>query len=230
MAARLLEELSKFSNFLNTGFKYNLQVFPDTITAGALLFSLLFQSPPLAALGGSFILLNFLHPVFAGFLSTVVSNTLGPTADPSLCSGSFPGISYDRLFSMSSEKMFGSLNSAAWPSYYTMFMGFLGAWVSALPLLYNAEIAASPKRKAAVTVGIVVLSIVLLIGVVFRYASGCDTLFGILVGLASGAVLGGGIVAFLAWISDRRITNILGFPLLRDSVVDGQPIYVCEKS
>ena len=49
-ANKILEEFYAFVNFARDGFKYNLQVFPDTITAASLLFSLLFQSPPLAAL------------------------------------------------------------------------------------------------------------------------------------------------------------------------------------
>lgn len=228
-ANRILQELNAFTDFASLGFKYNLQVFPDTITSAALLFSLLFQSPPLAALGGSLVLLNFIHPVLAGFLSKVVSDVVGPEIDPSLCSGHFPGISYDRLLRMSSERTFGSLNRAGWPSYYTVFIGFLAGWISVLPFIYNKEIEASPKRKASTTLGLIVLAIVLGLALVFRIMSSCDTLFGALVGIASGGFIGFLMVSFLSWISDRRITNMLGFPLIRGRVVDGKPIYVCEK-
>lgn len=228
-ANKILEEVTAFTDFVSVGFKYNLQVFPDTITSAALLFSLLFQSPPLAALGGSMILLNFIHPLLSDFLTKVVSDTLGPEIDPSLCSGHFPGISYDRLLRMSSERTFGSLSRNGWPSYYTVFIGFLAGWISVLPFIYSKEIEASPKRKAASILGLVVLAIVLLIALIFRISSGCDSLFGSLIGIACGGFIGFLMVSFLSWISDRRITNMLGFPLIRGRVPDGKPIYVCEK-
>jgi hypothetical protein len=228
-ANRILDQLKAFGNFASTGFKYNLQVLPDTITASALLFSLLFQSPPLATLGFGFIILNFLHPLLAEFMTRVVSNTVGPEVDPSLCSGAFPGISYERLLTMSSERTFGSLSRTGWPSYYSMFLGFLSGWVSLLPIVYNKEISASPTRKAASTGGLVVLALVVLLAIVFRTATSCDTWFGILVGIFSGAVVGAFLMIGVAWLSDRRLTNILQFPLIRGRASDGKPIYVCEK-
>jgi hypothetical protein len=227
--ATVADTFKSFLETANTAFRYNLQVFPDTLTAGALLFSLLFQSPPLAALGGSMILLTFLHPLLAQFTARTVSATLGAEVDPGLCSGHFPGVSYDQLLSMSSEKTFGALNRSGWPSYYTVFMGFLGAWVSALPVIYHKEQAASPKRKTASTVGLIVLALVLLMMIVYRIGSGCDTPLGVFVGLAAGALVGGLMVTFLAWISERRLTNLLAYPLLRGRAGDGKPIYVCQK-
>lgn len=228
-ALAITEKFRAFIDFIGTGFKYNVQVLPDTVTAAALLFALLFQSPPLATLGGSFILLNFLHPSLAGFLSQVVSRTLGEPTDPSVCSGYFPGISYERLLSMSSERTFGALNSAAFPSWYSVFLGFFMAWIGALPLIYYKEIAASPKRAAASTSGLVAAALIVGLGISFRLLSGCDTWMGVAVGVGAGAFLGGMLVVALAWLSDRRLTNVLGFPLIRDRAADGKPIYVCER-
>ena len=222
-ANKILEEFYAFVNFARDGFKYNLQVFPDTITAASLLFSLLFQSPPLAALSGSLILLNFIHPVFARFLSNFVNGAVG--AEQGMrCSGHFPGVSLERA-------MFASGPSdTQWPSYYSMFLGFLGGYVGLLPYIYRKELEASTRRRAASIFGIIVLVIVLLLGLVFRVLSGCDTIAGTLLGVAAGGVLGLIFVGFLAWISERRITNILAMPLIRDRASDGKPIYVCERS
>jgi len=227
--ATVVLSAKSLAGFINTAFKYNLQVFPDTITAGALLFSMLFQSPPLATLGASFILLNFLHPSIAALTTRAISATLGADADPGMCSGHFPGVSYEDLLSLSSERTMGALSRPGWPSFYTVFMGYLAAWVGALPALYNREITASPRRMAAATFGMVVLGLVLLIALVYRVGSGCDTVFGSLIGMAVGAVLGGLVVFGLAWVSDRRLTNLLNFPLIRGKAVDGKPIYVCKK-
>jgi hypothetical protein len=50
------------------------------------------------------------------------------------------------------------------------------------------------------------------------------------VGILAGGLFGLFSVGFLAYISDRRLTNILSFPLIRNRAADGKPIYVCEKA
>jgi len=227
-ANRVLKELNAFSEFASTGFKYNLQVFPDTITAGALLFSMLFQSAPFAALSGSMILLRFLHPVLGSFLASVLNGVTGP-GDAERCSGQFPGASFESLIGASTAKSFGSLSDGSWPSFYSMFIGFLIGYIGLLPFIYQGEIAASPKRQASTTTGLVVLSLVAITSLVFRFITECDTAQGILVGTIAGTGIGALLVGFLAYISDRRITNILGFPLIRSRSEDGKPIYVCER-
>jgi hypothetical protein len=229
MASKIVEEFKRFVDFSVTGFKYNLQVFPDTVTAASLLFALLFQSPPLATLGAGFIFLNFLHPKLAEFTTRFVSNTVGPEVDPQLCSGQFPGISYDRLMGMSSERTFGALNRTGWPSFYSVFLGYLVGWIGALPLIYKKEIDASPRRKGATTLGLIVLGLIVLIAGIFRVQSECESLFGLFIGLLVGLFVGGLLVIGVAWISERRMTNILGLPLIRGRATDGKPIYVCER-
>lgn len=226
-ANKILNELKAFTNFAQTGFKYNLQTFPDTISAAAFLFTLLFQSPPLAALTGSIVLLNFIHPVFASFMGDVLggAGSTGPA-----CSGRFdPGISFERLTDMSSSKTFGKPESDTWPSYYATFLGFLTAYIGVMPVMYRKELDASPIRRASTTMGLVILGIVVLIACIYRWLSGCDSAGGLAVGLGAGLAIGLAMVLFLAWISDRRLTNILAFPLIRESAPDGKPIYVCER-
>ena len=184
MASKIVEEFKRVIDFSVSGFKYNLQVLPDTITAASLLFALLFQSPPLATLGAGFILLNFLHPSLAEFTTRFVSNTLGPEIDPQLCSGQFPGISYDRLMNMSSEKTFGVLNRSGWPSFYSVFLGYLIGWIGPLPLIYKKEIDASPRRAGATTLGLIVLGLAVVIAGIFRIQSGCESVFGLFVGIS----------------------------------------------
>jgi hypothetical protein len=229
MATYIIDAMKDLSNTLVLGFKYNIQFLPDTLTAAALIFAILIQSPPLAAMGSTFILLNFIHPSLAEFISKAVTNTFGAESDPSLCSGHFPGVSYEKLLSMSSEKTFGSITRSVFPSYYTTFMGLLLAWIVSLPILYRKEIAASPKRKAALTLSMVILVIVMVTAIIFRITSSCDSVFGVGLGMASGLFVGTILIGFIAWISDRRLSNVLSFPLIRDKVTDGKPIYVCEK-
>lgn len=228
MSDLIIKQFNSFIDFGASGFKYNLQVFPDTITAAALLFTVLLQSAPFGALTGSILLLRVLHPVLAKFFTSVLNGTVGP-GDAQRCSGVFPGASFERLISSASRGDFGSLSDSSWPSFYTTFLGFLGGYIGLLPVIYQGELEASPRRKAAMVSGEIVLALIILIGIVYRMSSECDTGFGIAVGLLSGFLIGAMLLAFLAWISDRRITNILGFPLIRSKTADGKPIYVCER-
>jgi hypothetical protein len=227
--ASVLSELTAFSNFIGAGFRYNLQTLPDTLTAAVFLFAVLFQSPPLAALTGSIVVLNMLRPPLARFLSHFMGDTAIPSTEGSRCSGHFPGVSFERILEMSSTNGFGQLDFEGFPSYYSMFLGFLGAYVGTLPYIYQREIAYSPKRNAATTGGLVVLGLIVAIGTIYRIMSQCETPTSMGVGLFGGAVVGFLCVGFLAMISERRLTNILSFPLIRNKTTDGKPIYVCEK-
>jgi len=211
-----------------SGFKYNLQVFPDTITAAALLFTLMFQSPAFGAFFASTLLLNVLHPVLAGFLSQVFSGTI-VAGDTERCTGRFPGASYERLIGAVSGSSFGKLDDTHWPSYYSTYLGFILGYMGLLPILYHSEMEASPRYKAGAIGGFVALAVLILLCIAYRFLSSCDNLGSIFVGLVAGAFIGVGCLAFLAWISDRRITNILNLPLLRSRMKDGKPIYVCDR-
>lgn len=225
---KLLAELKSFVSFAHSGFKYNLQVLPDTLTAATLLFSLLFQSASLGALGGSMVLLNVLHPRIASFLGNAFQGIVQSEGASSICTGHYPGVSLTRVSEMVARRGFGAVDYAGWPSFYATFLGFLGAYIGVLPSLYAKEIAASPRRRAASITGLVLLIVVLLTCAVYRVMSGCDSVPELLAGLFVGGLVGVFLVLFLAWISDRRITNIVAIPLIRGRTPDGKPIYVCE--
>jgi hypothetical protein len=130
---------------------------------------------------------------------------------------------------MSSERTFGALNRAGWPSYYSVFLGYLVGWIGALPVLYSKELDASPRKKGASILGLIVLGLTVITASIYRIQSGCDSLFGVFVGLLAGIFVGGLLVFGIAWISDRRMTNLFGLPLIRGKAEDGKPIYVCER-
>ena len=233
---KLLDTEFGLLQFAIDGFKYNLQTFPDTISAAAFLFTILFQSPPLGALTGSILALNVIAPMLQKFISgfigdSAVVNREGDTrASFPSCSGHFPGVSFERILQLSDTKSFSDLDHNGFPSYYSLFLGFITAYVSALPVIYSKEISYSPKRQASTTMGLVILSIVVLMCVIYRMLSSCENIVGLSAGLVAGALVGLLCVGFLSYISDRRLTNILSFPLIRNRAADGKPIYVCEKA
>ena len=102
-------------------------------------------------------------------------------------------------------------------------MGYLGS----LTIFYKDELAASPQRSAATNGGLVVAAIVLTMCIVYRLSSGCDDILGVLVGIATGGILGFTLVNLLAYGSNRSLTNVLALPLLTSTAADGKPIYVC---
>jgi len=227
MANQILNEFKSFTSLAQTGFKYNLRTFPDTLTGASFLFALLFQSPPLAALTSAIVILNCIYPTFTNFLADTVVGKSTNTAGGEQCSGRFrglPGVTFENALRGTPTS-----TTAEYPSYYTMFLGFLIGYIGILPALYAKELEASPRRKASTTTGLVVLSLIVITGCVYRYLSECDSFIGIALGLGSGAVIGCVFLLFFAFISDRRLTNILAFPLIRQKAPDGKPIYVCER-
>jgi hypothetical protein len=234
MAARITQStqtlLSGLFTFVGEGFKYNIQILPDTLFAAVLLFTLLLQSGQFAALGGTLFGLNLLHPVLARFLSGVLPGLVGAKSDVSKCAGRFPGISFENVLGRATSGTFGELDYAGWPSYYSMFLGCLAAYLSAMPVLYRKEADASPNRNAAMLAGLVVMALLIVLCGTYRVYSGCESLGGLLVGLVAGALVGGLAVMALAWASNREYTNLLQFPLIRDCAADGKPIYVCARS
>ena len=228
-ANRILKESGSFFNFASEGFKYNLQVLPDVITSSAILFAILFQSPPMAVFAAAILSLGFFHSYFAQFLASVFPDMVTATNNTDQCSGRFPGVSYEKLLGLSRSSGFGGLSTDSWPSYYITFIGFLTGWIGALPSIYAPEIAASPRRAASVSGGLITLAILCVIVAVYRIMSGCEGMMSTSIGLLFGFLIGLGFVIVIAWITERRGTNMLAFPLIRDKAADGKPIYVCER-
>jgi hypothetical protein len=76
------------------------------------------------------------------------------------------------------------------------------------------------------TMGIIT-GLLLLMALLFRIFSGCETVLGALGGTAVGTLLGYFLAIAIGYMSDRKLTNIWGIPLLRDRINAGQPVYVC---
>ncbi len=183
----------------------------------------------MAALAASLVSVVFLQKGVARFLSGILPDLVSSPSMVGRCTGRFPGVSYQSLLGLVGTGSFGALDSEGWPSYYSMFMGFLTGWIGTLPVLYANEIAASPNRSKAITGGYITLGILLFSVMLYRIISGCEGFGSLSVGLLSGFFLGVAIVLAISWVTDRRATNLLGLPLIRSKSEDGKPIYVCER-
>ena len=229
MAANKITDVgSAFFKFAREGFTYNLQVLPDVITASAALFAILFQSPPLATLGTAFLLMPWVHKGVAGFLGSVLPDMTTVSGDVDRCSGRFPGATYTSLLGFGGNAV-SLITTDKVPSYYSMFVGFLAGWIGVLPGLYAKELAAAPEKARASTGGLVILGILCATVIVYRILSNCESFFPVAIGLLSGFAVGVLAVMGVAWVSDRRATNVLSLPLIRSKTEDGKPIYVCDR-
>ncbi len=214
---------------ISEGFKYNLQVLPDIVTSSAILFGILFQSAPMAIFAGALVFVSFLHKYIAEFVGSVVPGLA--SSSEFRCSGQFPGVTYSHLMGLSRNSQFGKVSTQKVPSYYTLLMGFIIGWIGSLPTIYSDEIEASPTKKVSTLLGMWSLGILGLLVLIYRiYVSSCEGVMAVVTGLLLGFGIGIMMVFGISHLSERRGTNLLGLPLMRDKAADGKPIYVCDRA
>ena len=212
---------SDFMTSIVEGFKYNLEVVPDTLLVTIGLFALLLQSPSFTALGLSMLSVNLFQPIAVQYLREVVPNSW---AVSTRSTGKFPGASAERVMMNNN-----STTKAELPSYYSMFIGTFLGWVAPLSAFYQPELRASPQRMIASYVSIAFLIIFATIILLYRWLASQETLYGLLLGVGFGAALGFAIMLILYYGTQRRATNIYNLPLINVSYggTPGRPIYVC---
>ncbi len=174
------------------------------------------------------ILLQFIHKGLTSFTSSYIPNMTYNPANYERCGGRFPGATYGSAFNYVRNSIFAT-NTDGWPSYYTTFMGFLAGWIGTLPALYAQELSAVPEKRAASVAGLIILVCLLFLVMLYRIQSDCEGFISVSLGLLGGFLIGVALVWVAAALSDRRATNILGLPLIRNKAAAGQPIYVCER-
>jgi hypothetical protein len=204
---------------------YTLQVFPDSVLLGTLVYALILQSPQLTALGLSLLSVSFFHPLAASFFRQIVPESLRVSDNTGRESGRYPGLSYERA----QLGLFGSLTETEWPSYYSMFVGTLVGYIVFLPTIYEKELEASKIRSKSVYFGIGFLLIIATMLLLYRYIANIESILSIGVGSFSGIVLGAILMGIVSAFTQRRGTNLLNFPLIGDSLTAKKPIYVCGK-
>lgn len=229
-AAKIItDRATAIADYTSKAFFFNLNYMPDTILGGILLFALIIQSAPMGVLGVLLLSLEFVHAGSSSFLAEVIPGVHVPSKDVQRCSGHFPGISYERLITMATKiGKITALNNG-FPSYYIMFMGALFGYITGMNQTYSKELDGMPKKRAAIHAGATIMFLLAILFVIYRYATGCDSLVSIAVAAVIGITYGFISEMFIAYLSDRTLTNLLNIPLLRDRAEDGKPIYVCKK-
>lgn len=220
-----LNKLS-LSEYLTSGFMYTVQVFPDTILVGTLLYALILQSPQLTALGLTLLSVSFFQPLAGSFFKQIVPESLRVYDSTGRESGRFPGLSYERV----QLGLFGKMTDDEWPSYYSMFLGVLLGYVGFIPAVFEKELDASKVRSKSVSFGIGFLAIIFAGLLLYRYIANIESLLSIGVGSIGGFILGGILMSIISATTQRRAVNLLNLPLIGDSLTSKKPLYVCKTS
>lgn len=204
---------------------FNLQILPESLIAGILLLSLVLANPAVLAMAAGGVATQLL----TNSVGLVIMRTMPASAKLStsmdMCNNGFLGKSWIRLLG-------GGAGVNLWhplaPTVYMATIGYFVGYGIGLQQLYTEEIRAGIMNSSSLIATSVVAGLVLLLALVFRIASGCETVLGSVCGAVFGFLLGYLGCILLGYATDRRGTNIWGIPLLRDRINGGGTVYVCD--
>lgn len=225
----IVDRFTALSQIIGRGILYNINYLPDTVLGGISLFALLLQSGPLAILAISLFSVEFLHNGLTTFAGATIPGLKSTSNDVDRCSGHFPGISFERLTQAIVTN--GTLKSLSigFPSFYILFFGVLFGYMMGMSNTYARELEALPQKRAGIYFGLIIMGLLSLLFVIYRIMSGCDSIISVVVAAFLGVAYGYYLEQIIAYNSDRKLTNLMNVPILRDRAVDGKPIYVCKK-
>jgi hypothetical protein len=220
-----MPDASEITDTLTSALLYQLQVLPDTLLMGSIVFAILLANPAVLALALGLTATQGLAHFAGAAIASAQPNQTIVRSSLDTCTGGYVGRSWGRLFRAGTE--------ALWhphaPSVYLATVGFFTAYGAALSQLYREEIdAGMMPRNTLIGMGSL-MALLVSITLVFRIYSKCESLLGAIGGLALGALLGYFVAIVLGYATDRRATNLWGIPLLRDRINAGSAVYVCPK-
>jgi hypothetical protein len=214
------------TDYVASAVLHNLQILPETIMCGLVLLTVVLANQPLLVLTATAALVQLLFGGVGRLIMKFQPDQAVVASSMSSCVSSmgFIGKSWQRLLNPDAAAL---LWHPLAPSAYMGTIGFFIGWGYALHQLYKDEINAGVlNRSSMLTMG-GIAGLLLIMTLLFRIFSGCETALGALGGTALGFILGYFLAIAIGYMSNRRLTNIWGMPLLRDRINAGKPVYVC---
>ena len=206
---------------------YNLQILPETLMTGILILSVVLANPALLAMGAGAAGTQLLTGAVGRLIMKMLPDGATRTSSMDMCNMGFVGKSWDRLFR--GPDVAENLWHPRAPSVFMATIGFFAGYGLALQSLYKEEIAAKVVNRASLMTTALITGLLVITALIFRVASGCESIIGAVGGLLFGFAIGYlGCIA-LGYATDRRGTNLWGIPLLRDRINDGSALYICPK-
>jgi hypothetical protein len=215
--------MAVYSDYIAAAIMYNLQILPESILCGLIILAIVLANPAVvtvaAGVGGTQLLTGAVSRLIMQFApaNAVVTTSMDT------CSSGYIGRSWNRLMRGTPDLLWHPYA----PSVYQATVGFLAGWGWGSQQLYKDEISAGAMNGSMMLGFAILAAILVLVAIIFRTSTGCETLLGAVAGAAFGIALGYFGSIMVGYLTNRRLTNIWGIPLLRDRINNGSPLYVC---
>jgi len=196
-----------WKDFVIPSFVANLQILPETLLCGIIIFGILLASQPLIILAVCLSITQLL--VHA--MGTLTPGNATATSPLDACSTGFIGKSVARLFNNDPSLLWRPYA----PSNYLATVGFITGWGYGLQLVYSDEIDKGIFPRPLMTTTAIVATILLILALVFRMYSSCESIIGAVTGTIIGLLFGYLGCVSLGYATNKKATNIWGIPLLR---------------
>ena len=217
-----------YNDYIAAAILYNLQLLPESLICGIIILAVVLVSQTLLVLAAGAGLTQLLTTVIGKLIMRYMEDagTVRGAKCAEICNPGFLGKSWQRLLSADAPEL---LWNPVAPSVYLATVGYFVGVGLALLQLYKDEIEAKVLSRNTLT-GTMILSLLLLVmAIVFRVNSGCESLFGAIGGILLGLLIGYLGCITIGYVTNRRATNVWGIPLLRDRINNGSAVYVCPK-
>ena len=221
----IVEDMAIFTDYIAAALMYNLQILPESLMSGLVVLAVVLANQALLAMAAGAAGTQLLTSA-VGRIIMRMSGTADavPVSSLDMCYTGFVGKAWNRFAGTTTE-----LWHPRSPSVFMATVGFFVGYGMALQTLYKEEIDAKVVSRSSLTMTAVISVLLLITALVFRIASGCESLLGAFGGTILGLMFGYlGCIA-LGYATDRRATNVWGIPLLRDRINNGSALYVCAK-
>lgn len=207
------------------GFKFVIQVLPDSLITGITVLAILLGNQTLFALSASSL---FMQALVTGIGYMVIK--FNPDSVVTRLADEPCAIGFINNYWARVRGGINNVDHPYAPSLYMATVAFFAGWGAGLKQLYAEEIDQGVINSSQTTTFLVLAFTIVAAVMLWRvFASGCETFVGAFIGIATGTLLGYVFSVSLGYATDRRATNIWGMPLLRDRIAAGSPIYTCPK-
>jgi hypothetical protein len=218
--------MSAYKDYMAAAFAHNLQILPESIVCGLILLSIALANPTIFTLAAGTVGAQAFTAAVGRLIMNYAPESAVLSTAMDTCRRSYLGMSWEQLLRGAVHP--DQLWHPAAPSIYSATIAFLGGYGYALQLIYKEEINAGIMNQGWMIAFGVLTALFLIMTIIFRTASGCESLVSVLGGTFLGLLIGFLGTVALAYATERRATNIWGIPLLRDRINAGAPVYVCE--
>jgi len=214
-----------YQDYVAAAVIYNLQILPESILCGLIVLAIVLANGTVAVLAAEVGVAQLLASTVGYLLMKYSPDAATVSSTMDSCKRGYVGRIWDRL-------QRGTANAEQlWhpkaPSAYQSTIGVLAGYGFALQQIYSEEINAGIVSKSMMFTVAIIIGLLMLLSIIFRVASGCETIIGAVGGLALGLIAGYFGTVALGYATNRRMTNIWGIPLLRDRINNGSAVYVC---